>query len=66
MTKPKPPKTKKLTTPKLKEVYGRKAPDYKRRPKKAEAKTFEEELHEDVRQNLEWSIEARLLDKKKP
>ena len=33
MTKPKRPKTKKLTVPKLKEIYGKKAPDYARRPK---------------------------------
>jgi hypothetical protein len=33
VTKPKRPKTKKLTVPKLKEIYGKKAPDYARRPK---------------------------------
>jgi len=31
MTKAKPPKTKKIKAPKLKEIYGKKAPDYARR-----------------------------------
>ena len=55
MTKAKPPKTKKYTLPKLKEIYGRKAPDYSRRPKKTRG---------EILQQMRDDAEATGLDKK--
>jgi hypothetical protein len=92
MTKPKRPKTKKNTLPKLMDIYGRKAPDYARKWQAEQAKEImqqvqegkmgtvsepeidalfadldeqsDAELHEDVLQTLQWTVDAHA--KKKP
>jgi flagellar biosynthesis regulator FlaF len=71
MTKPKRPKTKKLTVPKLKEIYGKKAPDYARRPKRADVlKRMTEEAEAASWWRAETSssdgAEARGMTKRKP
>ena len=57
MTKRKRPKTKKNTLPKLKEIYGRRAPDYARRPKKKRA-----EILQQMRDDAEATGLAQKLD----